>query len=94
MIGTWTISVRSTLNPSANKTTTGRNFPASPISANQTSPCLGFVAIKKVQYFLLNLTVRQHVAPLRFFMLPNEEPEIVQQLALHRFGLSLDFFDQ
>ncbi len=79
---------------SSNSTTTGRTFAANPMSASRISPCRGFTAIEDVQYFLLDLTIRQHVAPLGLLPLLDEEPQEMQHFLLHRFRLAIDFLNQ
>jgi hypothetical protein len=51
-------------------------------------------AVKVIQNFLFHLARRQHVSPRFFFALAREKLQVMPDLEQHRFGLTLDFFEQ
>ena len=54
----------------------------------------GSFAVEDVQFFLLDFARGQHVGPIFPCALAFEESQVMQDLAHHRFGLMLNFFDQ
>src|SRR5437870_6492843 len=85
------MSERGVLRLSAMSTTVGLVLAAMPMSTSQTSPCRGFAAIEDIQNFLLHFARRQHVGPGFFLTLARKEPQVMQDLAQHGLGLTLDF---
>ncbi len=94
VIGTWIINVLGASRSSANSTMTGRVLPAIPMSASQTSPWRGCIAVKAIEHFLLNLPPREHVRPLLLLTLMIEKPQIMPDFPQNVLGLTADFFDQ
>ncbi len=64
------------------------------MSASQTSPWRGCIAVKDIDYFLLNLPPWEHARPLLLLALTLEKLQAVPDFPQNVLGLTADFFDQ